>query len=94
MLLEVLVIVRTDWLADTPEFKVLKGQHQEANQKLHAQRMMAPPSQQFQLEASINCKVRQFNIGHPNGEDYHDLHGMTTMGMVSYIQDNEDPLDE
>ncbi|UMM20288.1 hypothetical protein L5515_015609 [Caenorhabditis briggsae] len=73
--------------ADTPEFKVLKGQHQEAIQKLHAQKMMVPPSQQFQLEASINWKVRQFNVGHPNGEDYHDLHGMTTMGMVSYIQD-------
>ncbi|PIC48693.1 hypothetical protein B9Z55_007578 [Caenorhabditis nigoni] len=73
--------------ADTPEFKVLKGQHQEEIQKLHAQRMMAPPSQQFQLEATINWKVRQFNIGHPNGSDYHDMHGMTTMGMVSYVQD-------
>ncbi|CAO4367182.1 unnamed protein product [Caenorhabditis nigoni] len=73
--------------ADTPEFKVLKGQHQEEIQKLHAQRMKAPQSQQFQLEASINWKVRQFNVGHPNGRDYHDLHGMTTMGMISYVQD-------
>ncbi|CAO4367183.1 unnamed protein product [Caenorhabditis nigoni] len=73
--------------AYTPEFKVLKGQHQEEIQQLHAQRMMAPQSQQFQLEATINWKVRQFNVGHPNGEDYFDLHGMTTMGMISYVQD-------
>ncbi|ULU08365.1 hypothetical protein L3Y34_019497 [Caenorhabditis briggsae] len=71
--------------ADTPEFKVLKGQHQEEIQKLHAQRIMAPPNQKFQLEASINWKVRQFNSGHPNGSDYHDIHGMTTMGMISYV---------
>ncbi|CAP29694.1 Protein CBG10307, partial [Caenorhabditis briggsae] len=73
--------------ADTPEFKVLKRHHQEEIQKLHAQRMMSPPSQQFQLEAAINWKVRNFNNGHPNGDDYYDLHGMTTMGMVSYVQD-------
>ncbi|ULU08364.1 hypothetical protein L3Y34_019496 [Caenorhabditis briggsae] len=73
--------------ADTPEFKVLKRQHQEEIQQLHTQRMMAPLTQQFQLEAAINLKVRQFNVEHPNGKDYHDLHGMTTMGMVSYIQD-------
>ncbi|CAO4367768.1 unnamed protein product [Caenorhabditis nigoni] len=74
-------------MADTPEFKAAKEQHQKEVQVLHAQKSLAPHHLQFQLEVAINMKVRSFNVRHPNGQDYHDFHGMTTMGAVCYVQD-------